>query len=315
MNQPGIEANRRLPDFLLVGAAKSATSSLHYYLDQHPQIRMASQKESWFFSFYGNPPSYDSPGVLSDVVSDLDEYLSLYDGAGGGELLGDACPSYLYTHEETIANIRRLYPDDALDRLKIVISLREPVSRAYSQYYTFKRKVQEPLEFEQAIAMETIERRLRDNWNIFYDYLGFGMYAAQVRAFQQAFGKARVHVLLYDDVSADAQQACRGIFEFLGVDSGFRIDDRQRVNEIAGEPRAKWFVAGVFSQHRFKRAIAALLPQTLRKLVIRFVLRRLLRREALDADTRRRLARLFDEDIGRLETLIGRDLSHWRCPQ
>lgn len=315
MNQPGADVNRRLPNFLLVGAAKSATSSLHYYLDQHPQIKMASQKESWFFSFYGNPPRYDSPGVLSDVISELDEYLTLYDGAGSGQLLGDACPSYLYTYEDTIRNIQQLYSGPALDELRIIISLREPVSRAYSQYYTFKRKVQEPLPFAQAVAADTIERRLRDNWNIFYDYLGFGMYARQVEAFQQAFGKARVHVVLFDDINADMQQTCRGIFEFLGIDPEFSVDDRYRINEIAGEPRVKWFVAGVFSQNRLKRLVSALLPQKFRALVILFVLKRLLRRETMDADTRQQIAQRFDADIRRLETLIGRDLSHWRCPR
>ena len=122
MNQPASKVNTRLPDFLLVGAAKSATSSLYYYLDQHPQITMASVKESWFFSFYEKPPQYSSPGILSDVISELDDYLKLYDGAESGQILGDACPSYLYTYEDTIRNIRQLYSGEALANLKIIIS-------------------------------------------------------------------------------------------------------------------------------------------------------------------------------------------------
>ena len=140
MDERNNAANKRMPDFLIVGAAKSATSSLHNYLEQHPQIKMASLKESWFFSFYKNPPEYASPGKLSNLISEPDEYLKLYDGAKNDQILGDACPSYLYTYDDTISNIRQLYSEEALSNLKIVISLREPVSRAYSQYSPLSAK-------------------------------------------------------------------------------------------------------------------------------------------------------------------------------
>ena len=304
--------NTRLPDFLLVGAAKSATSSLYFYLGQHPQIKVASKKESWFFSFYRKPPHYKSPGVLSDVVSELDEYLKLYDGAADDQLLGDACPSYLYTYEDTINSIRELYSDEALAKLKIIISLREPASRAYSQYYTFKRMVEEPLDFEQAVRPETIEQRMSQQWNIFYDYLGFGMYSKQVEAFQQAFGKDRVLVLLFEDINADIEQTCRRIFRFLGVDPEVVIDTQRKYNSLSGEPKMKWLVAGLVSQNRWKRRIAALIPHKLRKRIVFLVLKKLLRREAMDNRIRRRLSSYFDADIARLERLIDRDLSSWR---
>ena len=312
MNRPASKANTRLPEFLLVGAAKSATSSLYYYLDQHPQIAMASEKESWFFSFYKNPPKYTSPGKLSDVISELDDYLKLYDGAETGQILGDASPSYLYTYEDTIKNIRQLYSGDALANLKIIISLREPVSRAYSQYYTFKRLVDEPLAFEQAIQEGTVKQRMLDNWNIFYDYTGFGMYSKQVEAFQQEFGKERVLVVLYDDIQADINKVCRDIFLFLKVAPDFSVDARVKANSIAGEPKVKWIVAGLFSKNRFKRMISAMIPSRIRRAAIRFVLKILLKREVMDVNTQKQLSEYFEPDILKLEKLIGRDLSSWR---
>ncbi len=311
LDHPENKINARLPDFMLVGAAKSATSSLSFYLDQHPQIVMASQKESWFFSFYGNPPDYSSPGVLSDVVSDLDTYTRLFDGAKVDQKLGDACPSYLYTYEDTIRNIQQLYSAETLTKLKIIISLREPVGRAHSQYYTFKRKIQEPLAFDQAIQSDTINKRLQENWNVFYDYLGFGMYASQVEAFQQAFGKERVHVLLYEDICSDIQKTCRDIFEFLGIDPDVVVDDRYKINTVTGEPRLKWVVAGLFSKNRFKRAISKIIPQKLRMIISFFIIKVLLKRETLDAKTIQQISQHFTEDISRLEKLIDRDLSAW----
>ena len=312
MNQSLNSANSRLPDFLLVGAAKSATSSLDAYLGQHPQIAMASEKESWFFSFYKNPPRYTSPGLLNNVVSELDMYLKLYDGAEANQILGDACPSYLYTYEDTIRNIRQLYSADVLARLKIIISLREPVSRAYSQFYTFKRSVHEPLPFEQAIQEGTVKERLQDNWNIFYDYPGFGLYSKQVGAFQQAFGKERVLVLLYDDIQADMPKVCRDIFTFLEIDPDIIVDDSLKHNSVAGEAKIQWFVAALFSENKFKRMISALIPKKLRMILIHIVVNTLLKRDSMDVDTFKQLSEYFTKDILELEQLIGRDLSSWR---
>jgi hypothetical protein len=304
--------NTRLPDFLLVGAAKSATSSLHFYLDQHPQIKMASQKESWFFSFYKNPPDYDSPGKLCNIISELDSYLSLFDGAKENQKLGDACPSYLYTHADTIKNIRLLYSEEELAKLKIIISLREPVSRAFSQYYTFKRKVQEPLDFEHAILESTVSRRLKHNWNIFYDYLGFGMYSDQVKAFQEAFGKDRVLVVLYDDIRNDVNSVCSSIFTFLGIDNDLNIDDAVMHNSITGEPVVKWLVAGLLSQNAVKRTLASIMPKKLRMVILYLIVKPLIKRKSLDPDIHRKLSAYFEEDILALEELIARDLSGWR---
>lgn len=301
-----------LPDFLIVGAAKSATSSLHIYLNQHPQIRMPAIKESWFFSFLDRPPAYASPGVLNSVVSRLEDYARLFEDAAPGQTLGDASPSYLYTYEDAIRNIRAVYPPDKLKDLRIIISLREPVSRAFSQYWTFKRFDHEPLPFEQATDAAVISRRLADNWNIFYDYTGFGRYYEQVKAYLDAFGRERVLIVLYDDIQKDPLQVCQSIFAFLGVAADFVPNVRFKYNNLTGEARVKWPIRMLTSRNPLKRAAAALIPKPLRQLILFGAGKLLLRRGELGDSTRRALAHGFAEDIARLETLIGRDLTHWR---
>ena len=312
MNEQADIPNTRLPDFILVGAAKSATSSLHFYLDQHPQIKMASQKESWFFSFYNNPVDYDSPGKLSNMISELDAYLRLFDGAKEDQLLGDACPSYLYTYTDTIKNIRELYSEEALARLKIIISLREPVSRAFSQYYTFKRKVLEPLDFEEAMRENNVSQRLKNNWNIFYDYPGFGMYSEQVKAFQDAFGKERVLIVLYDDIRKDIISVCRSIFTFIDVDPVFEINDNVKHNSLTGEPKIKWLIAALLSKNAAKRTLASILPKKLRMVILYIIVKPLIKRKSLDPEAHKKLSAYFEQDILTLEKLIERDLSAWR---
>lgn len=311
-----------LPDFLLVGAAKSATTSLYHYLSQHPGVRMTSLKENWFFSFLDNPPRYASPGVLSHVVSSVEEYVKLFAGAGPGQKLGDASPSYLYTYRDTIRHIRSLYPPPQRDALRIVISLREPVSRTFSQYWTFRRVANEPLSFDAATEESVIRQRLRDNWNIFYDYTGFGRYYEQVKAYLDAFGRDRVLIVLYEDIQKDPVAVCQKIFAFIGVDPGFVPDAGVRHNDLTGDPRFKWLLRVLKSKNPVKRAITAGLKRFLvacfpeeptRRVVDNFA-RRVFKHQRRDMapQTRARLARAFADDVRRLETLIGRDLSHWR---
>jgi Sulfotransferase domain len=311
-----------LPDFLLVGAAKSATTSLYHYLCQHPGIRMTSLKENWFFSFRDNPPRYASPGVLSHVVSSVEEYVKLFAGAGPEQKLGDASPSYLYTYRDTIRHTQSLYPPPYRKDLRIVISLREPVSRAFSQYWTFRRVANEPLSFEAAIEDSVIQQRMRDNWNIFYDYTGFGRYYEQVKAYLEAFGREQVLIVLYEDIQQDPVAVCQKIFSFIGVDPGFVPDVGMRHNDLTGDPRFKWLLRALKSKNPVKRAITAAVKRFLiaclpeeptRRAVDNFAKRVFKhRRMEIAPQTRARLAQGFADDVRRLETLIGRDLSHWR---
>ena len=313
--------NIALPDFLLVGAAKSATTSLYHYLSQHPGICMTSVKESWFFSFVDNPPRYVSPGVLTDVVSSVEEYLKLFAAARAGQKLGDASPSYLYTYRDTLRNIHALYPPSRLKDLRIIISLREPVSRAYSQYWTFRRFANEPLPFDAAVEPGVIQQRRRDHWNIFYDYTGFGRYYEQVKAYLDAFGKDRVLIVLYDDIQKDPVKVCQNIFAFLGTDAGFVPDVQMRHNDLTGDPRFKWLLRALKSKHPVKRKILAgirralaFLPEAPTSAIINSFALRLFkhRRIEMSPQLRAQLMRSFHDDVSRLEGLINRDLSQWR---
>lgn len=301
-----------LPDFLIAGAAKGATTSLHHYLDQHPDICMPSRKESWFFSYLDGPPCYVSPDSLDGVVYRLEDYVALFEGARPQQRLGDASPSYLYTHHETIRNIRAIYGPRYFDELRIVISLRDPASRAWSQYRTFARTVREPLAFEDAIAPSTIEKRLADGWSIFYDYIGFGRYYEQVKAFYDAFGKDRVLVLLFEDIEADPIAVCRSIAAFIGVDTQFVPEVAVRHNSVSGDPMIKWVARALKSRNPAKRAVAAWIPKQAREKVLAALAARFLKQPVLQDSTRCGLARTFADDISRLETLLDRDLSGWK---
>ena len=303
----------RLPDFLIVGAAKSGTTSLYYYLNKHPRLFMPEIKEPWFFSFKDNPPSYDSPEPLHHVVWRLEEYLHLFSPAQEGQLLGEASPSYLYTYDTAIQNIKAVY-GDARQKLKIIIILRSPSERAWSQYLHFHKWFMEPLSFPEAIDPGIIRQRLEENWNIFYDYRGFGLYDRQVRAYMDNFPHVKVY--LYEELRQDPLAVVRDILDFLEVEgaSGYTPPNISQVFNRSGVAKNK-FLGALFKgmiQNPLARYLAKVLGGE-RKRKIRSLLDSVfLKRQALDVDVKRELDQFYAPHIRELKRLVRKEEELWR---
>ena len=93
-----------LPNFLIVGAAKSGTTSLYYYLQEHPEIYIPGEiKETFFFSQI-NSHTFPEPhghAYGTDKIWNISDYNNLYKSASGYKAVGEACTSYLYYHKES----------------------------------------------------------------------------------------------------------------------------------------------------------------------------------------------------------------------
>lgn len=302
----------RLPDFFIVGAAKSGTTSAHHYLSQHPQVCMPKQKETRFFSYVDSPPDFAGPSKLDNTVTNLDHYLSMFGDPGEDQKLGEACPWYLYLYGRTIDNMRKIYGSDKLSEVRIIVFLRQPADRAWSQYWTFKRDSQETLPYVDAVKPGVIQERLDANWNVFYDYLGFGRYTAQVKAYMEAFGKGNVRVYLFEDLTQDAAGLCRDLYRFLGVQDDF-VPRKLAAYNVSGRPKNDMLARLFFSRHstplrRFAKVIIGRKRRDdIRHIVGAYLFEKVVQPESV----RRELTAHFCKDIASLSELIGRDLSHW----
>jgi hypothetical protein len=295
----------KLPDFLIVGAARSATTSLYYYFKNYGEIYMPVRKEPWFFSYVNNPPHYSSPGAY-EVVYKLEDYIDLFKISRSDQLIGEASPSYLFMHDTTIRNIKEIY-GKPYEKLKIIIILRNPVERAYSHFMMHKRGYREPLDFEEAIAPETIAVRLRDNWDIFYDYVGCGLYYAQVKAYLDEFPEAKV--VLYDDLVGESGKVLRDLSGFLGVD--FRGDVELGTYNKSGVPRVDFLNGLINRSSLFRDFLMAVIPEPVRKRMKHKVYKFNMKPLEMSAKQKDYLSSVFVRDIENLSGLLHRDLSDW----
>jgi hypothetical protein len=109
------------PDFLVVGTARAGTTALHYYLRQHPQLFLPSQKEPCYYCFAGQKLNYKR-GKFSFTVQNGIEYSNLFKSATADQLKGEISTPYLYLSGTTIKNIRSLHTHP--EKVRIIIILR-----------------------------------------------------------------------------------------------------------------------------------------------------------------------------------------------
>jgi hypothetical protein len=201
----------RLPDFLIIGAARCGTTWLYECLKAHPEIYLPASKrpEPHFFmkqAEYARGLRYYSDRYFTDVGSAL--------------VAGEASTSYLY-RPYVAPRIARHLPD-----VKLIVILRNPVDRAFSNYIVSRRNGLETLPFSRAIREEAA--RLAHPQSDFereicpFAYIDRGRYHAQLACYLALFPRDRLHVLLFDDVVHEPAEVLRSTQAFLGVDPGFR---------------------------------------------------------------------------------------------
>lgn len=295
----------RMPDFLVIGAARSGTTALYSYLQQHPEIFMSPVKEPNFFSFEGSVLDWQGPGqdYVNNSITDLAAYQALFEEAPSGAAVGEASPLYLYA-EQAPARIRHHVPG-----ARLIAILRNPVEQAFSHFLYAKRQTLEPLaDFESALEAETA--RAADHWQPLFQYSQFPKYAAQLRRYYDLFPAEQIRVYLYEDFSDAPQSVLADIYSFVGVDAGFAADLSYRPN-AGGVPRSRLLQNLVMKPHLLSKLVGPLVPEELKRRVRDAVSDRNVERPQFAEAARARLHCALDADIRALQELIGRDLSDW----
>jgi hypothetical protein len=204
----------RVPDFFIVGHAKSGTTALYEMLRSHPQIYMPELKETRYFARELHPRSQLGKRKQPDT---LEEYLELFAAAEPAQRTGEASPSYIrsYTAASRIAQLR---PD-----ARIIAILREPASFLRSLHLQLLRAhVETETDLRRAIAMEAARRREQEQSGggvhqglMYSEHV---RYVTQLQRLRAAFPDEQVLVLVYDDFRADNEGTVRQVLRFLDVD-------------------------------------------------------------------------------------------------
>lgn len=215
-----ITGNMRLmPDFLIIGGQRCGTSSLYFYLIDHPYIAPAYTKELHFFDAnYRKGLRW----YRAQFPTTLEKYYTEH-VRKQGFITGEASPSYLF-HPLAPARISKVMPD-----VKLIVLLRNPIDRAYSQHWlNVKANGTEPLSFKEAIEAEpqriagerekilTDEHYASSTYRPF-SYLTRGIYVDQLKYWMEFYPREQFLILRSEDLYSKSAETVKETLEFLGV--------------------------------------------------------------------------------------------------
>ena len=299
------------PNFLIVGAAKSGSTSLYQYLSQHPEIFMPVNKEpNYFVAEYQQKMTKHCPSYKIDMnrmVFDKNAYYNLFKKATPEhKSIGEASVTYLFKPEFAIPKIKKELGDP-----KIIIILRNPIKRAFSHYSYACELGLETLSFEDALDAE--DNRLKNNWSSTFAYINQGLFYNQVKAFKKAF--TDVHILTLDDFVKKNQLELKKIYTFLNIENSFKNKFQENFN-VSGQPKIKllhkYLVQGNVVKNKIK-SIASLFvsDEKLRKFARKLRTMNQGDKLLISEFDHQRLKEVYKDDINSLSQLLKLDLTNW----
>jgi hypothetical protein len=296
-----------MPNFLIIGAAKGGTTTLHNVLAQHPDVYMCPLKEVGFFWAYGEDvrlQGISAERLRNRLIDDLDRYQKLFDGVTNEKAIGEASVRYLST-ANTPEVIRRFIPG-----AKLIASLRQPADRAFSAFNHNRRDGIEPCsDFGEAIAQD--QNGLRDHWMV-CRYLHVGFYYQFLKRYFDMFDRNQIHISLFEDLKEEPHELMSNLFRFLDVDETF-VPDLSHRHNVTGIIRNPLLRAAWARSSKLRSVIRPILSDRLRHNVFEWVIRDQ-DKPQFSPELRLELTDYYYEDINRLQDLLDRDLSHWLEP-
>lgn len=227
-----------IPDFIIIGANKAATTSVSNYLNRHHKIKISDVKEPMFFS---TQPTMQSSGRTNATLDrpffalTLDEYSTLLTPETVDEdlLLGEASTSYLACPFVSAPLMRKIVPN-----IKLIAILRSPIERAVSAYKMYVGNNLEERPFSEIVENANSELTVLKTGHGGKEYIRNGLYAQLLKPYINFFEKKQLLLLNYDELKNDPGLFMKKIFEFLEVDE-INIDFENKFNTAEDNLKGK----------------------------------------------------------------------------
>ncbi|MEA5553505.1 sulfotransferase [Anabaena cylindrica UHCC 0172] len=267
--------NNILPNLIIIGAMKSGTSSLHNYLNLHPEIQMSSLKELDFFILEKN------------WNQGLDWYSNQFPMNKEAKIFGESSPNYTKSHifADVPQRMASVLPD-----AKLIYILRDPIKRILSHYFH---------QFVDRQEMRSLIDALQDNNN---NYINSSRYYWQLKDFLSIYKLDQVLILTLEELEKNRNKTLQKVFDFLGVDSSFEHPAFLQNYHLSSEKRRLTNLGHTISK----------LPFGLRfcNLFLSFFEEKI-QYPVLDEQVLMYLKSVLSEDIAQLRALTGLKFSDW----
>jgi len=278
----------RWPNFFIVGAPKAGTTSLYNYLNDVPGIFMSPVKEPRYFI----NDQLEASKFRRIEVRDKSEYLKLFDKATNEKAIGEATTGYL----RCVECPKRIH--DQIPNARIIISLRDPVTRTFSHYL-----MQKCASIEKRTFHDMITETLAERENGIHKYnmcLDLGLYAEQVKRYLDVFRADKVLILIFEEFVKKPKATIKKVLEFLEIDEE-PPDSVGQVHNPAGLSRIKGYQK--IRRSKLMKKINKEIPSSMR-IQIRDTLFFKKQKSEFPEEERSTLENYFREDVKQLQIIL-----------
>jgi len=274
-----------MPNYLVIGAQKSATSSVCDLLGEHPDVFMCEPKEPFYFShdeIYARGMAW---------------YESLFSDAGGATAVGEGSTTYTQRGRYPMAASRVAA---ALPEARLVFVARDPLERIRSHWMHLRSKGgRETRPFNEAVRTRP-------------EYLDHSLYDAQLEPYRASYPAERIHVMFFEDFKPDPEGEMRKLFAFLGVDpGGWSPEDASRARHRSAEGRADTPLLRPLRMIPGFDRLRDAMPGGARETLRRVLKKPVGGRPEWDAETRAWAADHLREDSRRFLERCGKPADYW----
>ena len=281
------------PNFFIVGAPKSGTTNISYYLMQHPQVFMPENLEPYYFARLDIPQNYER-----EIISDEKKYLNLFKNAKNCKAIGESSPVYLYCPHSAL-EIKNRFPNS-----KIIISFRNPIKISYSEYFSLKfMGFDKNRSFNE--LLDSSKEQLDQNEFHIDSLLEAGFYSKHIKRFQKIFSKNQIKIIIFEEYIKNTIPTINSILSFLDIDKSIAFKPA---------PKGAYKVPRNFASQKlmnnstFRKTAKFIIPTVARQKIGERFLVKESSRPVLKQNERQRLKEIYQDDVENLAKLLGRSL-------
>ena len=293
------------PNFIISGFPKCGSTALHYYVDAHLEIFMPKQKELHYFTQSYISKLNKGPGDLEakkSQVKRLDSYFKMFEGVSGEKTIGETSPSYI-NYPNSFKKINK-----ELDNPKVIILLRDPIKRAYSNYLHLLREHREKESFSKSLELENF--RKSQQYSDFWLYTFNSFYYDKIIEAKKVFSD--VLILTQEELNLDTKKTLIKVYKFLEVDSKFTPKNSNNRYNKGGLYKKNIITNFIFKQGKIKTIFKKIVPISpwMKAIKNSLISNYHYKAAPIDEKTENKLVKLFKKEVYNL-TKIGVDTSMW----
>lgn len=275
-----------------MGAPKSATTNISYYLKQHSQIFMPENLEPYYFARLDISKNYQR-----EFISNKKKYLDLYKKATDHIAIGESSPVYLYC-PHAAADIKEQFPDS-----KIIISLRNPIEITHSQYHSLRFMKFDTRNFDEILDSDEIQIA-KGEFHI-DNLLIAGFYSKHVKRFKEIFSPDKIKIIIFEEYIKNTIPTINSILDFLNVDVSVNFSDPPKGAYRIPRNKTTQFL---LDNSVFRKIAQSAIPTVTRQKVGDKLFVKESQKPPMSIKQRKRLRGIFEQDVKNLEQLLEREL-------